>query len=765
MKPASKQCFRFRGAGWHVQTDVKRSPRVSAHGSLRIRHRAGTAMATDSPDGSLGGLILPRGMTIDRGHRLFLLAGSGQVLAFDGTQEEAPFVPILTLPVVDAGPFHAGASARSVAEADANDDFFRPDLRNWSSLVIANDHLFVWHHGMQRLLAYDLAKDTDPVEIGLGDQEVFDLAARGSDVWILSGTGDRSRQVLWLDARRLSRPSLTPIRLRGRASEAISDWSRIAVDRVGRLVLARVGSDSDDGKLWVFTDGGLYEDRVDEPEALRKHFEGPWIRCDEDRQFRVPEFLWRPFHRQPDEGKFPLYPDDPHAFDGRDAVALTNALFDMDGKSRPYEPRPRTKPLYESDGEWVSKALDSGIYRCSWGRIEIRIRNMPQGARVRILTHTSGQKPLLPDSGSKLWQDSLSFTRSDVEREDGTAGGSRIDALVGGRERPVGRYLTIRVQIEGDGFRTAAIDEMTVTFPHDSYSQYLPAIYRAERESRVLLERFLSIPQTEWESLEDRVEQLADTFDPDLVEEGAPLQFLSSWIGAPVDASASGTVQRRLLKATIKTLGRRGTPMAIREMIGALIRPEVADEPGPSLPSEVDWLTESVPAVVEGFEDRDFVVLEASGSHRLGSESVLAAGTPDNGLRVGVTAKLGEARLIPGSSPEDQLFRRHAHRFDVFVPEAWIRETEVRRRVESFLDRERPAHVAGRLRAVRPGVRIGVQSRIGVDSLIGEIPETRLESGSELQRGDGPWLGCDTYVATTLRYPEIFPAVRLGAGQ
>src|SRR5207245_1512205 len=100
----------------------------------------------------------------------------------------------------------------------------------------------------------------------------------------------------------------------------------------------------------------------------------------------------------------------------------------------------------------------------------------------------------------------------------------------------LGQLLSIRIDIEADGFHTPAIESLNIHYPRQSYLQYLPANYSEDDEGRVFLERFLSIFQTEWDNFDSLVDTGERYFDPDAVPAGAFLDYLASqWLGLTME--------------------------------------------------------------------------------------------------------------------------------------------------------------------------------------------------------------------------------------
>jgi hypothetical protein len=72
------------------------------------------------------------------------------------------------------------------------------------------------------------------------------------------------------------------------------------------------------------------------------------------------------------------------------------------------------------------------------------------------------------------------------------------------------------------------------------------------------------------------------------------------------------------------------------------------------------------------------------------------------------------------------VFQQFAHRFRVFIPAAWVRDIEDERKIRRALDTEKPAHTRYDLCLVEPRFRVGVQSTVGINTVVGAWPVARL---------------------------------------
>ncbi|MEA2464337.1 MAG: hypothetical protein QOJ98_2084, partial [Acidobacteriota bacterium] len=308
--------------------------------------------------------------------------------------------------------------------------------------------------------------------------------------------------------------------------------------------------------------------------------------------------------------------------------------------------------LHQTAGLWQSKPFDSEIASCQWHRIELELSGFPPGSAVSI--STCAHEDAAEVAG---FIDSHTFIAPVAQ--DGTTRHT-FDCLV---QSGVGRFLSVRIALRGDGFSTPAVDVARVHYPRDSYLQYLPATFSADDEGRVFLERYLAIFQTEWDALERVIDESERFFDPDAVPGGAMLEQLAAqWLALPLEAGWTDEQKRRLVSAVPKIYPHRGKLRGLSEFLAVYL----ANLSGLST-EDVKRL--GFPAIVEGFRERE---LSFAGSSRLGSGAPLWSAAVARRLQLGVFAREGEVELVSTGDPVRDPFAKYAHRFRVFVPSAWV---------------------------------------------------------------------------------------------
>jgi hypothetical protein len=79
-----------------------------------------------------------------------------------------------------------------------------------------------------------------------------------------------------------------------------------------------------------------------------------------------------------------------------------------------------------------------------------------------------------------------------------------------------------------------------------------------------------------------------------------------------------------------------------------------------------------------------------------------------------------------------------AHQFTVVLPASVAPDEPSLATLRQLVELQKPAHTDFQLRFVRPGLRIGCQSTVGVDTLVGDYP---LEPLEEMRLGQTSRLG------------------------
>jgi phage tail-like protein len=357
---------------------------------------------------------------------------------------------------------------------------------------------------------------------------------------------------------------------------------------------------------------------------------------------------------------------------------------------------------YRLSGSLVVGPLDSNIEACSWHRIQIT-GSVPSGTSVAISSETSEDKT----NWTPLVQCAVLSGDNPLPRPTVTIENqSDLDCLVQG---PPGRYLRITFNLQSKGAATPQIHAIQVFFPRQSYLQYLPAVLQDDDESRLFLDRFLSIFQTTFDNLDAFIDNLWYMFDPLMTPDNV-FPWLAAWLALPVDPTMPLSEQRQLLKGAFQTYRMRGTVAGLQKVI--------QDYTGVTNIRILEHYRLRNWTLVPLHDGREPVGAPVSGGlnegARLWSRNFYAR------LQVGVQSTVGQFKLTNAPAPASEPYDWGANQFSVLFPANPYTASETVAKIEPVLDREKPAYTQAFLCPVFPRLRVGVQATLGVDAYVGK---------------------------------------------
>lgn len=347
---------------------------------------------------------------------------------------------------------------------------------------------------------------------------------------------------------------------------------------------------------------------------------------------------------------------------------------------------------YEPNGSLFSGPLDSKEYMCKWHRV-LMDAEMPEEIGIEVRTYTSEKEE------NEAYIEGL-----DDSKWSGPRAGID-DFLV---LSPPGRYLWLKVTLSGNLDDTPVLKELRVYYPRDSYLKYLPKVYQEDEQSREFLDRFLSIFETIFSSIEEKIDGMHAYFRPGSVPKDR-LAWLASWLALVLDDNWSEEKKRRLIKRAARLYRKRGTVEGLRDYM------EIYS--GLRLP------------IIENYRLRRPAFL---GDSILGCNSSVWGKGIVGRFQLGEHSRVSEFGLISTKDPLMDPFHHYAHRFSVIVPSSFCRGEKMERAIRTIVEIEKPAHTKYSICKVGPEFRVGVQSTIGVDSFVGLYPKAYLNMRSTL---------------------------------
>jgi phage tail-like protein len=368
--------------------------------------------------------------------------------------------------------------------------------------------------------------------------------------------------------------------------------------------------------------------------------------------------------------------------------------------------KPAEPAIFETRGQVLTRAIDSGIPRCRWHRVRIEA-DVPPGTHLSIAVATSEEPGGAAAQGDAAadpeWRDYAAGVPHPLDwTHDAT---QSLDFLV---EQPPGRYLYLRARFTGDGKASPALRRIRLDFPRATSLEFLPPVYRENPQAEDFTERFLALFDSSIGDLDRAIERFPALLDP----EGVPdevLPWLGQFLDVAFDPLWDAPRRRAILKALPRLYRERGTLAGMKTAMRLAFDLEpVIRELGPTRA----W----------GALDR---------SARLGS--VRLYGKAKSRIRLGASP-LGRAPLKSYGNPDRDPLHAGAHRFEVLVAPGSLSGSTAVQRLQRLVDSQKPAHTMASVRVGGSGLVLGSWSSLGVDTSLGALSAPVLGGKG---KGDG----------------------------
>ncbi len=357
----------------------------------------------------------------------------------------------------------------------------------------------------------------------------------------------------------------------------------------------------------------------------------------------------------------------------------------------------------------------------AWQRLQA-LGEAGGGGSITFFVYAGGGAPPAPDP-ARLGEPDGGFDAAAWRRVGEGVG----DVLVG--ERSLKLWIGALLIGDDRGRGGPRVEQLRLSFDEEGYAEHLPPIYRLPGKvspnpppgSRESLERFLALFESFFADAEREIGDLRRLFDPATAPTAsvAWLDWLAGWLGLELEEGWPEAKKRRLLAGAFAAYAWRGTARglarALAERLGVVASVE---EPH----AQADWWV--LPA--DG--------CAAAGGARLGFSTRLAA-APPQGAVLGSTAVLDGSDLIEDEDLGEPLFTGTAYQFSVVLPRSQASAPATLAAVRELIEREKPAHTTFQLCLVEPGIRVGFQALLGVDTLLGGGPAPASRLGEPTRKG------------------------------
>ena len=244
--------------------------------------------------------------------------------------------------------------------------------------------------------------------------------------------------------------------------------------------------------------------------------------------------------------------------------------------------RAQRNPRFVDQGHIASEErFDSEIVGCTWHRLFVDAC-IPPETTVRVESRASDHPDRLSD---QPWQSEPDLYQRDAGAEipyydafpDGDSdreGRGTWELLL---QHAEGRYLELRLTLEGNGRASPRLHALRVYFPRFSYlEEYMPDVYQENEASARFVERFLANAEGMLTDIEGKIAQVKALFDVRTVPDEY-LDWLATWFGASFDPALDARRKRLFLDHAVELFNQRGTLAGLARMLTLVLDP-CADE-------------------------------------------------------------------------------------------------------------------------------------------------------------------------------------------
>ena len=343
-------------------------------------------------------------------------------------------------------------------------------------------------------------------------------------------------------------------------------------------------------------------------------------------------------------------------------------------------------PRYQQQGRLLTLAIDSGVARCVWHRVQFDA-DIPTGTQLSLAVATAEAAESVPHPLD--WQEATGGT----------------DVLI---QQPPGRHLFVRLDLTSlDRVATPVVRRIRLEFPRATSIDLLPAIYRADPDAADFTARFLALFDASIADLDSAIERAPALIDAGGVPDEV-LPWLGSFLGLVFDPAWDAERRRAILRAVPELYRLRGTLAGLKLAFHLVFDLDPAiDERGPARP----WAALGRTSRLGG--------LRLFGRNRARA-------------RIGHSA-LGQTVLKSWGDPARDPLDALAWRVHVLLPPA--QRPWPMARMQALLDSQKPAHVIASLRAGGQGFLVGARAAVGIDTAFLPLPAAVLGLGGTVRLG------------------------------
>lgn len=227
------------------------------------------------------------------------------------------------------------------------------------------------------------------------------------------------------------------------------------------------------------------------------------------------------------------------------------------------------------NGVYISCAFDSMENSTKWHRLRLNME-FPPGSICKIRIYASDTQDIIiavPGIKGKsmvnlneyIVDEKIDINRKiDTFEDIGAITYENADDII--LRNLKGRYLWICLEFINHEQERIKIDSMKIEFPQISFVDYLPEIYRVDEDPNSFTERFVSIFQSIYVDLEDKIDYLPVMFDVERTNKDF-LKWIGEWLSVKNTSVWEEKKLRNLIKQAVKIYKIKGTKRAVAKIV------------------------------------------------------------------------------------------------------------------------------------------------------------------------------------------------------
>lgn len=261
----------------------------------------------------------------------------------------------------------------------------------------------------------------------------------------------------------------------------------------------------------------------------------------------------------------------PKLFAIDDDPAADGKAIDGSGNVYVLEPTDSFVAVPEGYVGRLTTRFDLGARGAEWYRVTLSVGEQPPGTRVS-LKYATTDRDLGPDGPADPGaepDDCRARGRDDDGDDDGVVRWRAGDesnphtVLVRSYGR---RFLWLRVELVGGQYVSPTVESLKLSLTHESYIEYLPAIYAEDRTGPLFLERFLNVFEDTFGDIDHGIETLTEYLAPDTIP-ASHLSWLGSWLAVAEDDAWASASKETLITEAPTLFKRRGTRRGLARLV------------------------------------------------------------------------------------------------------------------------------------------------------------------------------------------------------